>query len=135
MKANRKQSLYDEGVSVDVLLYGLLQVYKTKFYTLFGLYFFAGSPYLDLHDLERTAGKKLVAEQIVCRGDSAAAVICRLFQSVTYKEKGIDFADKVLGVVALLGMVQTHDLSRYTLVFSLYSPHLVDQNQKARFSV
>ncbi|XP_027158167.1 structural maintenance of chromosomes flexible hinge domain-containing protein GMI1 isoform X1 [Coffea eugenioides] len=76
-----------------------------------------GSPYLDLHDLERTAGKKLVAEQIVCRGDSAAAVICRLFQSVTYKEKGIDFADKVLGVVALLGTVQTHDLSR---IFAQY---------------
>lgn len=75
------------------------------------------SPHLDLHDLERISGKKLVADQIVCKGDSAAAVICRLSQSVTYKEKGVDFADKILGVVALLGMVRTHDLSR---IFAQY---------------
>ncbi|KAL3521653.1 hypothetical protein ACH5RR_019802 [Cinchona calisaya] len=73
---------------------------------------------LDLdHDFDCISGKELVIEQIVCKGDSAAAVICRIFQSLSYKDKEIDFAEKILGVVAFLGIVRTNFLSR---IFAQY---------------
>lgn len=73
---------------------------------------------LDVDDnLDSVSGKDLVMEQIICKGSSAAAVICRFFQSLTYRDKEIDFANKILGVVAFLGTVRTHYLSR---IFSQY---------------
>ncbi|KAL3521652.1 hypothetical protein ACH5RR_019801 [Cinchona calisaya] len=73
---------------------------------------------LDLdHDFDCISGKEFVMEQIVCKGDSAAAVICRIFQSLSYKDNEIEFADKILGVVAFLGIVRTNFLSR---IFAQY---------------
>lgn len=51
-------------------------------------------------------------EQIAHKSGTAAAVLCRTFQSLNNKQQ-IGFMDKILGVVACLGIVSTDKLSRY----------------------
>ncbi|KAI5664975.1 hypothetical protein M9H77_24298 [Catharanthus roseus] len=64
------------------------------------------------HQQECTAEKKLVMEQIGCNSGSAASVVCNILQSIDTHDVNCEFASNVLGVVAILGTVQTNNLSR-----------------------
>ncbi|XP_058206196.1 structural maintenance of chromosomes flexible hinge domain-containing protein GMI1 isoform X2 [Rhododendron vialii] len=57
-------------------------------------------------------GKEAVMKQIESKGDSAAAVVCRLLREVPSSEQHNNVIENTLGVVALLGTVQTIELSR-----------------------
>ncbi|KAI8565060.1 hypothetical protein RHMOL_Rhmol03G0231500 [Rhododendron molle] len=57
-------------------------------------------------------GKEAVMKQIESKGDSAAAVVCRLLREVPSSEQHNNVIENTLGVVALLGTVQTVELSR-----------------------
>ncbi|CAI9092569.1 OLC1v1027852C1 [Oldenlandia corymbosa var. corymbosa] len=69
---------------------------------------------LDLderHDIDCTYEKELVMERIVSKVDTAAAVLCQLFQSSS-EETDCDLPNDVIGVVACLGSVCSNDISR-----------------------
>lgn len=51
--------------------------------------------------------------QIADKSGTAAAVFCRMFQTLNKNEQKIGFMDKILGVVACLGIVCSNELSRY----------------------
>ena len=56
-------------------------------------------------------------ERIESKGDSAAAVICRLFREIPLQRQLNNMIENTLGVVALLATVQTNELSRLFLPF------------------
>ncbi|KAL3838065.1 hypothetical protein ACJIZ3_022656 [Penstemon smallii] len=58
-------------------------------------------------------GKQLVTQQIEKIGESAAAVICKSLRELPFEERPND----VLGVVALLGSVETTELSRMLALY------------------
>ena len=72
----------------------------------------------SFHDL--VYDKDVILEKIEGKADSAAAVIYKLLRSPKPEQLYLKYAHDILGVVALLGEVQTHKLSRLVLVsFSL----------------
>ncbi|XAR52204.1 hypothetical protein NMG60_11020146 [Bertholletia excelsa] len=62
-------------------------------------------------------GKEAMMELIEQKGDSASAVICRLFREIPLQNQQDNFMGDIVGVVALLGTVKTVELSR---IFSEY---------------
>lgn len=67
---------------------------------------------LDLSDHSNVTGKEAVMKQIESKGDSAAGVVCRLLREVPSSEQHNNIIENTIGVVALLGTVQTNELSR-----------------------
>lgn len=59
------------------------------------------------NDLGYLPEKEVMIERIDSQGDSAAAVVCKIL-----KEQNSDFLKDIIGVVALLGTVQTNELGR-----------------------
>lgn len=59
------------------------------------------------NDLGYLPEKEVMIEKIDSQGDSAAAVVCKIL-----KEQNSDFLKDIIGVVALLGTVQTNELGR-----------------------
>ncbi|KAL3838064.1 hypothetical protein ACJIZ3_022655 [Penstemon smallii] len=59
------------------------------------------------------SGKELVTQQIEKRRESAAAIICKSLRELPFEERPND----VLGVVALLGSVETTELSRMLALY------------------
>lgn len=55
-------------------------------------------------------------KQIESKGDSAAAVVCRLLREVPSSEQHNNIIENTLGVVALLGTVHTIELSRLSAI-------------------
>lgn len=55
-------------------------------------------------------------KQIESKGDSAAGVVCRLLKEVPSSEQHNNIIENTIGVVALLGTVQTNELSRLSTV-------------------
>lgn len=56
-------------------------------------------------------------EQIYGRGDSAAAIACKLLETPSSLELHHEFSKEILGVVALLGFAESYELSRFALMF------------------
>ncbi|KAL7003616.1 hypothetical protein U1Q18_004767 [Sarracenia purpurea var. burkii] len=70
-----------------------------------------GSLGLDLSNHSvNLPGKEAIIELIESKGDSAAAVVCRLFRDIPLQEQHNKFMENIIGVVALLGTVQTNEL-------------------------
>ncbi|KAL0400592.1 UNVERIFIED_CONTAM: Structural maintenance of chromosomes flexible hinge domain-containing protein GMI1 [Sesamum latifolium] len=63
---------------------------------------------LDLRNASRTCAKELIQKQIESKSQSASAVICRLHEEVPFESRSQD----ILGIVALLGTVESIELSR-----------------------
>lgn len=58
-----------------------------------------------------------IREKISGRGDSAAAIACKLIETPSSAELHHEFSKEILGVVALLGFAESYELSRLTLSF------------------
>ncbi|TMW92969.1 hypothetical protein EJD97_012347 [Solanum chilense] len=67
----------------------------------------------SFHDL--FYDKDVIMEKIEGKADSAAAVIHKLLRSPKPEQLYLKYAHDILGVVALLGEVRTHKLSRLVL--------------------
>ena len=61
--------------------------------------------------------KEAIVAKVEGKGGSAAAVVCKLFKEIQSKDQNNYFEKSVLGVVALLGTVQSNKLSRYHSYF------------------
>lgn len=59
--------------------------------------------------------RNMVVERIEGKADTAAAVVHKLLRSPISKQLHLQYANDILGVVALLGEVHTHKLSRLVL--------------------
>lgn len=53
-----------------------------------------------------------LTEEIEKMGNSAAAVLCKISRRVPFQEQQNDFMKDIIGVVALLGRVNSSQLSR-----------------------
>ncbi|KAL0304417.1 UNVERIFIED_CONTAM: Nicotinamide/nicotinic acid mononucleotide adenylyltransferase [Sesamum radiatum] len=62
----------------------------------------------DLRNASRTCAKEFIQKQIESKSRSASAVICRLYEEVPFESRPRD----ILGIVALLGTVESIELSR-----------------------
>ncbi|XP_057463870.1 structural maintenance of chromosomes flexible hinge domain-containing protein GMI1 [Actinidia eriantha] len=60
---------------------------------------------------DKLSGTDAIMERIASKGDSAASVICRLFREIPLQRQHNNLIENTLGVVALLGTVQTNELS------------------------
>lgn len=59
-------------------------------------------------DSSNSAEKDRMLGEIELRGHTAASVVCKILK----KQKDYDFSKDILGVVALLGSVETNELGR-----------------------
>lgn len=68
----------------------------------------------DSHDQECTSEKDWVVGQIAHKSGTAAALFCSMFQPLNNNllDQKMGVMDKILGVVACLGIVRTNELSR-----------------------